>query len=726
LKGRIVITFLASFYCSICSGFDVTIIESQSNNAGQKMDLVWLSIAKSMGYTATLHTQGGLDSLGAFKSTDALIISSGLISFSQARINNIINFIKSGRPVYLQGEYQTTFSGNQAFSEVVNKFGGNFTWGATTAGDLNPMVITGAFSNAKVPISSLPYFWYGCYGTGCGIDYFLTYNNLHYGFAFRPANNIFGVVIQTTDQDWVNSQKGNNLMINILGYMADKSLWSTNPARINIFNNHDTTSCSIITLDARNSGSTYLWSTGATTQKISTKIAGAYWVKVSTSSCSATDTIIFHNSGAKVSLGADTNICKPYMLSAKGQGLAHFKWSTGETSSGILVSKSGTYWVHAYSPDSACDAWDTIKISSAAPAVDLGKTAVLCASKTLDAGNPGATYLWSTGETSEKIIAAQPGTYWVTVHKGLCTASDTIVFKKSALSVNLGPDIKTCDPVLLATAHQDVARWQWSTGETDSQINVLKSGIYWVKVFGIDTACKAFDTVQISIVNLNVNLGKDTEICFSKNLDAGNKGCKYIWSTGDTTEQINVSKNGKYWVTVSNSICKTSDTINLSKKNSNFQVKPDTTICNGDYYFLNLYAPESNYMWDDGSSKPTRFLTKEGTYWVDIFSVCDTVHYNVNLAVKLCNCEPYIPNAFTPNDDPVNKKFIVSVCYATEYELHIYNRWGEHLFVSHDVNTGWDGTFQGQPCIEGVYIYSVLIKQRKDKIYKTGTLHLLR
>jgi len=68
-----------------------------------------------------------------------------------------------------------------------------------------------------------------------------------------------------------------------------------------------------------------------------------------------------------------------------------------------------------------------------------------------------------------------------------------------------------------------------------------------------------------------------------------------------------------------------------------------------------------------------------------------------------------MPNAFSPgNKDGVNDVFKPQVNNKIyDYELRIYNRWGEMIFISNNVNEGWDGTINGNPCQVDVYVYKI-------------------
>jgi gliding motility-associated-like protein len=84
----------------------------------------------------------------------------------------------------------------------------------------------------------------------------------------------------------------------------------------------------------------------------------------------------------------------------------------------------------------------------------------------------------------------------------------------------------------------------------------------------------------------------------------------------------------------------------------------------------------------------------------------DTIKHDVIISP---NTIFYIPNAFTPNNDGLNDVFKPSGSFVSQYELLIFDRWGNEIFKSNDINTGWDGTVQGSslPCMVDVYVYSV-------------------
>jgi gliding motility-associated-like protein len=92
------------------------------------------------------------------------------------------------------------------------------------------------------------------------------------------------------------------------------------------------------------------------------------------------------------------------------------------------------------------------------------------------------------------------------------------------------------------------------------------------------------------------------------------------------------------------------------------------------------------------------------------------------------NNQIFIPTAFSPNRDGLNEIFKPEgMSYVNEYKLEIFNRWGELLFKTNDINQGWDGTYLGQPVFEGVYVYKISIMDMfQQRINKEGMFTLLK
>lgn len=87
----------------------------------------------------------------------------------------------------------------------------------------------------------------------------------------------------------------------------------------------------------------------------------------------------------------------------------------------------------------------------------------------------------------------------------------------------------------------------------------------------------------------------------------------------------------------------------------------------------------------------------------------------------------YYPNAFTPDGNGSNEEFRVQGRFIASYELQIYNRWGELIFFSENMDTGWDGTYKGTLLPEGTYAFIARMEDMAGReIERSGTVLLLR
>jgi len=104
-----------------------------------------------------------------------------------------------------------------------------------------------------------------------------------------------------------------------------------------------------------------------------------------------------------------------------------------------------------------------------------------------------------------------------------------------------------------------------------------------------------------------------------------------------------------------------------------------------------------------------------------------TVYSNIITVFSSQNV--FLPTAFTPNNDGTNDVFIGNASKVTEFNMTIYNQWGNFVFESFDINNGWDGMFLGQssPCPAGTYSYKISGKFTSGSTFnKLGSIILIR
>jgi hypothetical protein len=135
------------------------------------------------------------------------------------------------------------------------------------------------------------------------------------------------------------------------------------------------------------------------------------------------------------------------------------------------------------------------------PVVNLGPNITQCGtSVVLNAGNPGASYLWSSAATTQTINVNISGTYSVVVTSpGGCSASGSVnVTLNTPPVVNLGPDITQCGGTVLLDANNPGSMYSWSDGSTTQTITISSSGAYSVVVTDMN-GCTASDIIDITI-----------------------------------------------------------------------------------------------------------------------------------------------------------------------------------------------------------------------------------
>ena len=76
--------------------------------------------------------------------------------------------------------------------------------------------------------------------------------------------------------------------------------------------------------------------------------------------------------------------------------------------------------------------------------------------------------------------------------------------------------------------------------------------------------------------------------------------------------------------------------------------------------------------------------------------------------VTICDeNDVWLPNMFTPNGDGSNDVFKAESNFVDDFEMIVYNRWGEQIFISNNIETGWNGTYKGQELEPDVYGYCI-------------------
>jgi hypothetical protein len=312
-----------------------------------------------------------------------------------------------------------------------------------------------------------------------------------------------------------------------------------------------------------------------------------------------------------------------------------------------------TVYTLTLTDQSGCTASDEVQVSVlAAPPVTLGNDTTVCGTSfTIDAGNPGSSYLWNTGAGTQQLTVTQSGTYSVAVQfpSGCINTDQIVVTINTPPAYSLGSDTNSCGNNVVVDAGGGFLTYLWSTGGTSQTETITASDTISVTVTDVN-GCSMTDSIEVVLNPAPlVNLGPDIVQCGgSVTLDAGNPGALFFWSNSTSSQTTNASTTGTYYVNVlTQAGCSGSDTVNVA---INYQpvpsLGPDTTICLSTI-ILDAGNPGSTYLWSNAQTTQTVTVTS-GTYLV---TVTDPAGCSVNDTIVVTTNVP--PNVVASNDTAI-------------------------------------------------------------------------
>lgn len=322
-------------------------------------------------------------------------------------------------------------------------------------------------------------------------------------------------------------------------------------------------------------------------------------------------------------------------------------------------------------------------------------------------------------------------------------------------------DTSICDTSKYSlTAPANATNVRWSTGETSRSIQVTATGEYYVN-YKIDDCLWSSDTATITLVDCDscwkkrdlykdsLSLGNDTVVCdgdpflISVDIDGADR---FVWGNGTTGKVVYADRTDSYHVSFwigdcqffSDTVhitfikCDTCDRIRLEAL-AGLSLDRDHTVCRGELVDIDIGSAPGFVGWSDGETSRQRSISASGEFWA-LFDTAGCTFNSDTFSVQLTNCEIcqfFIPNAFAPDGHVPNEEFgvwIDTVNCDPEVEMMIFNRWGEKVF--HRNNEHWDGTYLGEDCQMGVYMYILNISYpyqgREIRNRYNGTFHLIR
>jgi gliding motility-associated-like protein len=311
----------------------------------------------------------------------------------------------------------------------------------------------------------------------------------------------------------------------------------------------------------------------------------------------------------------------------------------------------------------------------------------------------------------------------------ICAGQSTNIFSSGAMSYTIQPSAGLSS----TTSAMAVASPTIATNYTIGGINTA---------YGI--SCQSTKEILIDVLpKIDPNVSPNATICAGQSLKLLASGAStYSWSPSSSLN------NGALDNPVATPTITTIYTVEISYFNNctvpvtvQVKVNPTPTVYAGEDFVANL--DEAMYLNAEGTGTLS-WIAGDGifcsvcpnTQILPKQSSCYTVRaindYNCIATDEICvevttNYNIYIPNVFTPNDDGINDVFLVYGTGITKFEMTIFDRWGEKLFVSKDQLQGWDGTYKGKLSKNDVYPYLIQYTALDGKKHtKSGHVTLLK
>ncbi|HEX8618241.1 MAG TPA: hypothetical protein VF911_11700, partial [Thermoanaerobaculia bacterium] len=420
-----------------------------------------------------------------------------------------------------------------------------------------------------------------------------------------------------------------------------------------------------VTLTA-NAASSYLWSTGATTQSIVATTSGSYSVTVvDAAGCSATSaptavTVTPYPAVPVITANGPTTFCEGGSVTLTAPAGYTYLWSTGATTQSITVTQGGAYSVSvATNGCSTSSSAMTVNVLPLPQAEISASNTTLCQNGSAVLTAPSAaSYLWSSGQTTQSIVVFSGGTWSVTVTNanGCSATSAPVTIAPDPTTVTVAADDTTVCPgqtihLTATVANGPAASYQWYgfsgraiDGATGPElITVADQSYYFVRITTPSGCMAQSNTVVMSrqAPEATITAGGPTTFCAggSVNLHAPDGAYTYQWSTGETSSWITASASGSYSVTITSSYgcTATSAPVVVDVKplpDATIAASGPTTFCSGGS--VTLSAPAGGtYAWSTGETTQSIVVTQTGSYSVTVTNGDGCVAYSAPVNVTV-------------------------------------------------------------------------------------------
>jgi len=373
--------------------------------------------------------------------------------------------------------------------------------------------------------------------------------------------------------------------------------------------------------------------------------------------------------------------------------------------------------------------------------VNLGPDETLCPGETLTLDTQlGQEGEWQDGTVSETYTVDSPGIYSVTIEGSCGDGSDEIeVFEGFLPSIELDENFSLCQgqSVEISIEPEDQVEYQWNTGDVGESIEVQSAGIYEVIGTSQDGCQSSAETEVLILDGPELSVEGPAQLCSGESglLAATGDAGIYTWNDGSTGTSLEVNAPGVYSVNlVLDNGCSNTVFYSIPEGDSPIVFPSDSTFCDGNTFTFTVESPNAGISWPGLSDTEFLSVDRAGIYTYEAENECGSITGVVNLETRDCSCPTYVPNAFSPNGDGLNDLFRPVInCPVENYDLRIYNRWGNEVFASNDPNQNWNGASlqEGDFFTQSeIYFYIIRFDNSLQPLSETlefsGSLTLLR
>lgn len=532
-------------------------------------------------------------------------------------------------------------------------------------------------------------------------------------------------------------------------------------------NNYTACSNANINIVANASGGTpaytYAWSQGVSTTSVANvnAVAGVITCTVTDSQgckSNASGSVTINNSSIS-NFQYSLNACKGILSTTNiSTGVNQYLWYFGDgntstqTSPSYTYSLPGTYTVSlVVGPTSPCkDSISQVITISNPVQSNFSFTNTACDSVVqVNNNSVGATsYFWDFGDGftsttanpfSHGYISAgvytislivNPGSPCADTLKQVITVSKNVHSQFNAMTSPCSMSVSTINTSSFATTYA----WNFGDGNTSTSTNpnhnYSSPGTFTISLIANPgTGCADTTYQQITILGAPVALFSfTTDICSGivtfSNSSINSNSFQWDFGGGITSNlnnpSFNFNKPGTYTVSLTaqpGTGCSSTITqtiiVNFSTVTADFTYhNPQYT---NDVEFINQSVNGIKFEWSFGDGmgstlfEPAHTYNQMGDYTACLIATNIYGCYDVICKVIKVDADwtLYVPNAFTPNDDGLNDSFFAKATNITKFNLMIFDRWGEKIFSSDNIYTGWDGTYKGKLVQEDIYTWKI-------------------